>query len=370
MSLLATSLFLKKLMDSKFYHKVSYISIILCTLVIWVHSYNADLFLAGYDHSLYWQSLLSTAIGQIAVPGFFMLSALLFFRDFDLTLTLTKWYRRFFTLVIPFCLWNILYYIGYQLLILISSISDISVMKSLYIPRDVQGILEIIFLYKFNPICWFMFQLILLVIVSPLIYILLKNAYIAGIYIFLLICFLWLQPTTGWDIPWLNEDALFYYSLGGYFIMHHTKGVCGVSSMGSKICGICMLMISLAILILRDFIGLGGIPTEVVSALNMPLASVILRCTSSIGLWLSIDKKNKVSSPRIARLCFFVYMIHFIFVRGINKIGAELLYGSISAASILFVLMPIIVFVLASMIANFMDRHMNLLYRILAGDRV
>lgn len=74
---------------------------LLSILVIWAHSYNAELFSGGAPvtegiwltvHRI--QDFLSAALGLTAVPGFFMLSAYLFFRSFSWEKLPAKWKSR------------------------------------------------------------------------------------------------------------------------------------------------------------------------------------------------------------------------------------------------------------------------------------
>ena len=79
----------KTMEEKTFREHVSWVMFLLSILVIWAHSYNAELFSGGAPvtegiwltvHRI--QDFLSAALGLTAVPGFFMLSAYLFFRSF------------------------------------------------------------------------------------------------------------------------------------------------------------------------------------------------------------------------------------------------------------------------------------------------
>ena len=59
------------------------------------------------------ERILGERLGQIAVPGFFMVSSYLFFRGFCWEKLIPKWRSRIRSLVLPYLLWNFLYYIGY-----------------------------------------------------------------------------------------------------------------------------------------------------------------------------------------------------------------------------------------------------------------
>ena len=88
----------KTMEEKAFREHVSWVMFLLSILVIWAHSYNAELFSGGAPvtegiwltvHRI--QDFLSTALGLTAVPGFFMLSAYLFFRGFSWEKLPAKW---------------------------------------------------------------------------------------------------------------------------------------------------------------------------------------------------------------------------------------------------------------------------------------
>ena len=102
--------------ELEFRNKVTWFSFALSLLVIWVHSYNAELFL-GYQAATGMVYVLEHRIGewfgQIAVPGFFVISGYQFYRDFDWGKLKSKWQRRVKSLLVPYIVWNFLYYLSY-----------------------------------------------------------------------------------------------------------------------------------------------------------------------------------------------------------------------------------------------------------------
>ena len=222
-------------------------TLFLSVLVIFVHSTHFSLAsLQAVPHSGFFSTsflikiefFFSEFLGQVAVPGFFFLSGFLFFRGLD---DVKSWGRklksRVFSYVLPYLLWN-------------------SAMTLLYLSFgkaewSLESLWEGIFLYRFNPVFWYFYQLILLSFCLPFMAIsgilirgntainrntaIHKNAAIhrntatnknttinrAGTgspisplflcfpLLFLLLVYFQV------DIPFLNEDAAFYYFLGG-----------------------------------------------------------------------------------------------------------------------------------------------------------
>ena len=71
--------------ESWFRNKITWFSFIFSILVVWVHSANGELFLGRSPYLgavTVFQRFLGNTIAQIAVPGFFMMSGYLFYRNF------------------------------------------------------------------------------------------------------------------------------------------------------------------------------------------------------------------------------------------------------------------------------------------------
>lgn len=216
-------------------------TLFLSVLVIFVHSTHFSLAsLQAVPHSGFFSAsflikiefFFSEFLGQVAVPGFFFLSGFLFFRGLD---DVKSWGRklksRVFSYVLPYLLWN-------------------SAMTLLYLSFgkaewSLKSLWEGIFLYRFNPVFWYFYQLILLSFCLPFMAILgilirgnaaiyrntainrstainkktaINGAGTVSAMSPLFLCFPLLFLLLVYfqvDVPFLNEDAAFYYFLGG-----------------------------------------------------------------------------------------------------------------------------------------------------------
>lgn len=191
----------------------------LSILVIFVHSTHytpADLeavprtafFSTSFLEKI--EFLFSSFLGETAVPGFFFLSGLLFFHKlYSSAVWFRKLRSRLFSYLLPYLLWN-------------------SGMTGLYLAFGrasfrPESILEGIFLYRYNPVFWYFYQLILLTYAFPFMALFVlflkreKNARktLLSLLSFLFPCFFLLLVYFRIDIPFLNEDAGFYYTFGG-----------------------------------------------------------------------------------------------------------------------------------------------------------
>lgn len=192
---------------------------LLSILVIFVHSTHftpADLeavprtafFSTSFLEKM--EFFFSSFLGEAAVPGFFFLSGLLFFHKlYSGSVWFRKLRSRLFSYLLPYLLWN-------------------SGMTGLYLvfgraPFRPESIFEGVFLYRYNPVFWYFYQLILLTYAFPFmaLFVLLlqreKNARkpLLSLLYFFFPCLFLLLVYFRIDIPFLNEDAGFYYTFGG-----------------------------------------------------------------------------------------------------------------------------------------------------------
>lgn len=202
-----------------FFSALPIYTFLLSILVIFVHSTHftpADLeavprtafFSTSFLEKM--EFFFSSFLGETAVPGFFFLSGLLFFHKlYSSAVWFRKLRSRLFSYLLPYLLWN-------------------SGMTGLYLvfgraPFRPESIFEGVFLYRYNPVFWYFYQLILLTYAFPFMALFVlflkgeKNARrsLLSLLSFLFPCLFLLLVYFRIDIPFLNEDAGFYYTFGG-----------------------------------------------------------------------------------------------------------------------------------------------------------
>lgn len=160
-----------------FWKKKAILSFIAVTLIVIIHNSATNQyslppgFFTQTTNTLH--TFLAYIIGSVAVPLFFFLSGATLFRNYRQDLYFQKLKSRAKSILIPYLLWNIvglLFAIIYTFTPLSSYISG----RELFSP-SLQNILEGIFLYKYNFQFWFLYDLIIYIILTPIIYLLVKN---------------------------------------------------------------------------------------------------------------------------------------------------------------------------------------------------
>lgn len=182
--------------DRQFRNRIYWITFLFSILVIWVHSFNAELYLGATEAAARagrLERILGEDLGQIAVPGFFMVSSYLFYRNFQWSLLAAKWRSRIQSILIPYLLWNFLYYAGYVAVTHIPAIHGL--IGKPPIPFNLPNLLDALINYAYNPVFWYLYQLLILIALAPVIYPVFRRTLTGGAALLLIAFALW----KGWD---------------------------------------------------------------------------------------------------------------------------------------------------------------------------
>lgn len=117
------------------------------------------------DTEMFIQQLATRTIPPASLSIFFMLSGFLFFLTADSMRSVgNKLKRRIFTILIPFLVWSTLYYLVFTLgAVLLGS-------ESVVVDYSPWGLFKGIVFYQYAYQLWFMFLLIGMIALSPVIY--------------------------------------------------------------------------------------------------------------------------------------------------------------------------------------------------------
>ncbi len=381
--------------EAQFRNRMTWMMFVLSILVIWVHSYNVELFAAGqwgpaWERAAKIEKFLSVGIGQVAVPGFFLCSSWLYFRSFSLKKLIGKWKSRCISILIPYIVWNFLYYIGYVTATRLPAVQ--TVVGKAPIPLNLQELTNAILHYSYAPVFWYMYQLIFLILLSPVIYMLVKNRFVGLAYLGVLIGAVHVQWSTGHP----NTDALFYYSLAAYGTVHgrwlegsgtlrrssdkkvrpeaDSANGCGeaVRGGGRSLKYEWMKRLAAAAVMLAA----GAVCYRMMGRTGVSAVwTVAYRTFIPIGFWLIVSGIKLPESRPWMRLSLFLYAIHFMIVRFINK-GAALVLTALlpefwcgAAAVVIYLLMPVMTVAISYGVARILERFAPPLWYILAGGR-
>ncbi len=339
--------------EKAFRRKVGWFQFICCLLVIWNHAGNAELFLGEADtsHPLWvMENGVVLRVASVSIPCFLMLSAYLFYRNFTWQDLPGKWKRRVRTLLVPYLLWNLFYYFGYLAASYIPYVNTL--VNRFQIPFSIPDLIRAALFYEANPVFWFMFQLLLLTLLAPVLYLMMENAAIGLCWLGMLF---W-GIAGGVELPWLNLDALTYYSLAAFAALHGKRAA---EAGWNKYRGILGAeLVVLGAVLSADYYLYGRIPFI-----------VCCRCLVPLGLWLLVDER-RLPERRPWMMCtFFVYAFHFLPVRLINKLAAAAFPGKAWIAAAIYLIMPAAAYWICWQTARLLKRFAPRLWEIANGGR-
>lgn len=338
--------------EAEFRNKVTWFVFFYSLLVIWTHSYNSELFLgktAGAAQLDRIQHVFGQTVGQIAVPGFFLISAYLFYRNFDWDRLGRKWLSRGRSVFVPYVVWTTIYYLGYVIGSRLPFVRNIIGKGT--IPLSASAWADAVLHHRYLYVFWYLKQLMILILLAPVFYFLLKRVK-AG---FVLLLFLFWVVWRYVDFPYVNEDAMVYYGVGGYLAIHGRQLEAAWNKRRAALgMGICLL-------------GTGSLLLGTVYA--NAAATVAYRLFVPVGLWLLVDEKRLPQARAWMENNFFLYVVHFAFVRLLNKCSAKVFAPSFVLPLVLYLAMPAVLTVLSYLLALVIKKYTPKIWSVLNGGR-
>lgn len=353
--------------EADFRKKIIWFTFAFSILVVWTHSFNAELFMGATkagDRIYEIESFFGETAAQIAVPGFFMLSGYLFYRNFTWKKLGSKWKSRIRSVLVPYLLWNGLYYLGYVIGSHLPAVGDL--MGKGVIPFRLETLADAVIRHTYLYVFWYLSQLICLIALAPVLYGVLKQSWTGILYLAVLLIVILGKK----DLPVVNEDALFYYSAAGFAALKRKEWIEGSWSGKRFLTGILMLAAAAG-----NF--------ELAGKTYEPFFAVCYRFLAPVGLWMIVDE-GRLGRPRVwMNYNFFLYALHFAFVRFINK-GAAILFHQLFGTAgdtgpalwpagliplALYLIMPAIMVMLSSCIGSALKKICPKGFYLLNGGR-
>lgn len=228
---------------------ISFLRLPLCVAVVLIHVLaNTSNCVTHpiYDSVHY---LLSEIFSRVAVPLFFMFSGFLFFYKVDkftLSRYKNKLTKRIHTLLIPYIFWNLIIIIGRSFSTDLSFTDWIRPFWSDSYPSTLND--EGIASYPITIQFWYIRDLMVTVILTPIIYLLTKKLHI---YFIATLAVLWI--TNCWFlVTGLNITAIFFFSLGSYCSIYDIN-FAELLKPYTLLLGIMYLLIIIPIFIIKDY---------------------------------------------------------------------------------------------------------------------
>lgn len=340
-------------------------SAFLSILVVLIHTENIYAFSlspdgSGFERAIYaFERFISGNIAKIGVPSFFMLSGILFYRDFDFTKYPQKMKSRFFSLMIPYLLWNFLRFAFFYLLGKFPAVQKVLYINPIVFTPD--NLFKAVFFYKYNMGYWFMYQLIIFTLLCPIIHVLLKKKAVAIVSlcaVFVLFCSNVLAElsVTTFRGKFIQTDCLFYYMLGG-FIGTHCFHAINTKNRWTKLFAIFGVLVGQACFSLFHT--------------TQMLVFHILFCTiSSVSFWYLFDIVfQKPLTKKITTITFFIYSAHGTVLELSQAVISAVFPHTPVVALCEYLLLPCMTLALLVGVSMLLKRYANGAWKLLNGGR-
>lgn len=247
--------------------------------------------------------ILSNELARIAVPLFFFISGFLFFyrADFSSDVFVVKLKKRVRTLLVPYLFWNIVVSI-YTFLAQSFGTSMTSGRAKLISEYGIVDWLNLFWDYRKGcPICyqfWFIRDLMIVILLSPLVYWWVKNTKALGI---VTLGMLWVFEI--WhNVPGVSITAFFFFSFGAWYGIGRRDFVADFSKMRSFVTCLYPILVATSTIVWH----------QKVAGWSFLHQLGILAGLAAIVSWVSfgIGKNRLYGSAFFAGSSFFVYAYH------------------------------------------------------------
>ncbi len=339
--------------EQKLFYKLDIIALIASIFVISIHT-SVDTFYAeyidvtrGFDLAmLNFTNLIRVYLANFAVPYFFVRAGMLFFRNFSVKVYPQKLKSRFFSLLIPFVVWNLIAYVFDVAITKLPVISNYIYQRSTE-PLTGQELYRILVEYKYHPFNWFLASLIVYVVISPVLWLLLQNRYlsIAGL----------IGLVIGTHYTSYITRYLIWFYLGGILGRYCYQKLQEKSP----------LPVGLALLLL-----IGSFCAYIAYGSEHPMeGQMLIQCLELVAIWSLADLGQGKETAWWMKTSFFIYESQIILASSVTKLTYLLLPRNAFFMALNLVITMVVTPIIANGIYYFLDRYCKWSLCILAGSR-
>jgi len=306
---------------------INFLRFPLIVCVVFIHAASTDLIFP--DHPFYnWSVEIFRGPLAFRNQFFFFISGFLFFiniRNLDISNYKIKLKNRFRTLFIPYIFWNFisfLFYIGVKVIAI-----DVFGIGSLINKPVPDNIIACFFqsfwavdldlnptIAPFYPISaqlWFVRELMIVTIASPIIYLLIKCLRIYGVVSLGLLWYLWPKNgTLPGEFPGFAPVALFFFTAGAY-LAFNKKNLIDIFGRIKKWSFIAYFLLVFAYLFTREYVF-----NEYIHR-----AMVLVAIISCFNLTAHFFKEGKLRpTPFLTSSAFWIFATHGMILSAIYKV--------------------------------------------------
>lgn len=340
---------------SKYYQRFDIVSMLLSFFVVMIHSSYMAFYSCPDNLKESFDVIYTKAIPGFAVPMFFILSGVKFFKDFTWDKCISKIMRRKNSLLIPYISWNIISLLWSYIICSIPFISKLIKARTLFDSSFV-SILQGVFWFKYIHPLWYLALLMIFVLLTPIIYALIRNKYVgilAIVALYLLHALPINYPETHY--PMFQIRTLIYsadfYLIGALIGRFYYSDLCKDVSKASVWVA---LIVFFGVIILRYF-------TDDLLYMFIPLVLLGSTC-----IWIMTGRLHFKEADWL-HMSFFIYPAHTFILPCINKLIYLVFPNNFGAAVVNTILGTIITYGLCIIVGIYIKNHLNKVWTVING---
>lgn len=335
-------------------NQVKWFRFFLSVLVIWIHAVNAEWFPALTELENICELHIRDYFAAAGVPGFFLLSGYFFFAGFPgqeaavsekgtKEIFLRKFRNRIYTIVIPYLVWNTIYYavnIICRKLPFLSGMFDTT-----EIGISVREILQAVLFYHWNPVFWFMLYLIIYILLTPLIYIMMRTKKQAIVFAIIITLASSLQLLEHFSLVAANLLQWFVFFVFGAYLSMYGKRLIERDVSGSGLLIASGIVFGTMVFLAEQFPG-------------VLLVFQILRMAEIIFIWGLVSRIKLPEPGLLQNNTFLIYAAHHLIVHLFNA-GTGFFFGNVRYLGfVLYLILPAIVLAICTVLCRLAVRFL------------
>ena len=349
--------------------KIKFISYTSMILVVFIHAQNfslrniVDLNIKKQTHLI--QLIFSDGLARVAVPMFFAISGYLFFEsklEFTYNEYVQKLKKRLKTLMLPFFIWSLW---SFLFLIILQNLPYSGAFFNNKFDFNISfiEILKSLILHPVATQLWFIRELFLFILFSPIIFICLKYGRFLT---FIIIIAFWFAD---YYIPYFQFESLLFFVLGSNFKIYQTD-------VNIKISNKILLFFSIFWFILiffKSYINCFQVNTvfelSFYNKLSILIGFFIYWFIFEKLYNLNFNENLKNIFYKFSQFSFFLYASHEPFLTIIKKILVNVIGQSDVALTFSYFISIVLIIISMYYLAKFFKFNFPNFYRIICGGR-
>lgn len=350
----------------EFFNKKTVVSFFLSVLVVMIHIRSIDQYtLSGGlgDAISGIGTILNSSITAVAIRLFFLISGVLFYRNYTYKSTIQKYKTRLKSLVVPYLIWCTLY----TIVVIGIHYTPFANMIEFDVSFSIKNLVMGIIFNDFYSSFWFIFNLIIFTLLCPVIYTLLKNKYVGALVVIASIVLYAFgigipeMVTIGGEeyVAFWRADSIIMYLIGAYIGIHCFDWFANKKSKAFSTCSLVVAIICVVAHFIKSKLGV-----------DIAILNLVIYIIYSLSLWFAFDLFNYNKKPKsFCNYSFMMFALNFYIGAFLPQIIYMVLPKSQIFALVNFVLTLVVEVVAIVLVSTILDKKIHKLYAVLTGGR-